>query len=364
MNPIGTAIIGPGKVAHTHAQALATIQGSRFVAVGGRTPPRTQAFADQYGVAAYTDLHELLHDPAVDAIIICTPHPQHAAQAIAALEAGMHVLVEKPLATTVADCDRMIAAARANNVTLGVISQRRLYAPVRRMKNAIDAGKIGKPVLATVSVLGWRSAEYYAMDPWRGTWDGEGGGVLVNQAVHQLDLLCWLMGPVAEVFGYHANLNHPTIEVEDTAIAVVRFANGALGSIVASNSQNPGLYGNVHIHGSNGASVGVQTEGGSMFIAGVTTEVDPPINDLWTIAGEADLLPQWQAEDRVLARRIDIMQGYHQQQIADFVDAIRDGRAPLVTGEDGRAAVALFEAIYRSQREGRPIAIAPIDQSA
>jgi len=364
---IGVAIIGPGKVAHTHARALATIPGSRLVAVCGRTPERTQAFADQYGARAYTALDDLLGDSDVDAVILCTPHPQHAAQAIQSIDAGKHVLVEKPLATTVADCDRIIAATHANGVTLGVISQRRLYAPVQRLKHAIDAGKIGKPVLATMSVLGWRSSEYYAMDPWRGTWDGEGGGVLVNQAVHQLDLLCWLMGPVVEVFGYHTNLNHPTIEVEDTAVAVVRFAqgapDGALGSIVASNSQNPGLHGNVHIHGSNGASVGVQTEGSSMFISGVTTEVDPPINDLWTIAGEADLLPQWQAEDRDLARSIDIMEAYHQQQIADFIEAIVEGRAPLVTGEDGRAAVALFEAIYRSQRDGRPIRIDPPDLS-
>lgn len=360
---LGVALVGPGKVAHTHAQALAGIRGSRLVAACGRAPDRTQAFADQYGVRAYIALDDLLADPDVDAVILCTPHPRHAAQAIAALEAGKHVLVEKPLATTVADCDQMIAAARANNVRLGVISQRRLYAPVERMKNAIGNGKIGTPVLATMTVLGWRSADYYAMDAWRGTWNGEGGGVLVNQAVHQLDLLGWLMGPVAEVFGYHANLNHPTIEVEDTAIAVVRFRSGALGSIVASNSQNPGLYANVHIHGSNGASVGVQTEGGSMFIAGVTTEVEPPVNDLWTVAGEADLLPRWQAEDRNLARRIDIMQAYHQQQIADFIDAIVEGRAPLVGGEDGRAAVALFEAIYRSQRENRPIRIAPPDLS-
>ncbi len=356
---IGIAIVGPGKVAHTHAQALATVPRSQFVAVCGRTPDRTRAFADQYGVRAYTALDDLLRDPDVDAVILCTPHPQHVEQAIAAAQAGKHVLVEKPLETTVTDCDRMIAAALANGVKLGVISQRRWYVPVQRLKYAIEDGKIGKPVLATMTVLGWRSAEYYAMDAWRGTWDGEGGGVLVNQAVHQLDLLCWLMGPVAEVFGYYANFNHPTIEVEDTAIAVVRFASGALGSIVASNCQNPGLYGNVHIHGSNGASVGVQTEGGSMFIAGMTTEVDPPINDLWTVAGEAELLPRWQAEDRDLARRIDIMQAYHGQQIADFVDAIREGRAPLVRGEDGRAAVALFEAIYRSQREGRPVRIEP-----
>lgn len=353
--PLRTAIIGPGKVAHTHAQILGELPQSEFVAVCGRNAERTAAFAAQYGAQPYTDLQTMLHEKNVQAVIICTPHPQHAAQAIMAAEAGAHVLIEKPLAITTAECDHMIAAARKHGVKLGVISQRRLYAPVQRVRQAITSGKIGQPILGTLTLMGWRSAEYYEMDAWRGTWQGEGGGVLVNQAVHQLDLFCWLMGPIVEVTGYVANFNHPTIEVEDTAVAIVRFQSGALGSIVASNSQNPGLYGNVHVHGANGASIGVQTDGGSMFISGVTTAVEPPINDLWTVPGEAARLAAWQAQDRELANTIDIMTHYHRLQIADFLDAIRDDRAPLVTGEDGRNAVQLFEAIYRSQREQRPI---------
>lgn len=360
MTTIGTAIIGPGKVAHTHAQALAALPQSRFVAVCGRNADRTKNFADQYGVRAYTNLDDLVRDGDVQAVIVCTPHPHHAAAAVTAAQAGVHVLVEKPLAITVRECDRMIAAAHKSGVKLGVISQRRLYPPVQRMKQAIEAGKIGQPALGTVTVLGWRSAEYYTMDPWRGSWAGEGGGVLVNQAVHQLDLFQWLMGPIAEVFGYWASLNHPTIEVDDTAVAVVRFRSGALGNIVVSNSQNPGLYGKIHIHGSNGATVGVQTEGGSMFISGVTTEVDPPFNDFWSVPDEAELLEQWQAEDRALVRKIDIMSHYHHLQIADFLDAIIEDRPPLVPGEEGRKAVELFEAIYRSQRSGQPVRF-PLD---
>ncbi len=352
---IGTAIIGPGKVAHTHAQILATLPQSRFVAVCGRNAERAGAFAARYGVQAYTDLPAMLRDQAVQLVIVCTPHPQHAEQAIMAAEAGVHVLIEKPMAITVAECDEMIAAARKSGVKLGVISQRRLYPSAQRVRAAIDAGKIGHPILGTLTLLGWRSPEYYTMDAWRGTWQGEGGGVLVNQAVHQLDLFQWLMGPIAEVSGYVANLNHPTIEVEDTAVAVVRFHNGALGAIVASNSQNPGLYGNVHVHGSNGASIGVQTDGGSMFISGVTTAVEPPINDVWTVPGEAELLAGWQAQDRALAEEIDIMSHYHRLQIEDFLEAVIADRPPVVPGTEGRKAVELFEAIYRSQREQRPI---------
>ncbi len=355
MKRIGTAIVGPGKVAHTHAHALATLPQSKLVAVCGRNAERTAAFAAQYGARPYTDLGAMAASAAIQAAIICTPHPRHAEQAITLAEAGVHVLIEKPMALSVADCDRIIAAAQRARVKVGVISQRRLYAPVQRLKAALDGGRIGDPALGTVTVLGWRSADYYTMDPWRGTWAGEGGGVLVNQAVHQLDLFQWLMGPVEEVFGYWGNLNHPTIEVEDTAVAVLRFRTGALGAIVVSNSQNPGLYGTIHIHGRTGATVGVQTEGGSMFISGVTMVVDPPVNDLWTVPGEAALLPRWQTEDRALAASVDLLSHYHQLQIADFLDAIVEEREPLVPGTEGRKAVAVFEAIYRSQEAGRPI---------
>src|SRR5262249_61287694 len=133
----------------------------------------------------------------------------------------------------------------------------------------------------------------------------EGGGVLVNQAPHQLDLLQWFMGPIAQLFGCWVNLNHPYIEVEDTAAAIIRFKNGALGNILVSNSQNPALYGKVAVHGSNGASVGVQTDGGAMFIAGMSSIAEPPINDFWNIPGEEGLLEHWQDEDSALFHRID-----------------------------------------------------------
>ncbi len=150
---IGTAIVGPGKVAHIHARALAALPESNFVAVWGRNAERTRTFAAQYNLRAYTDLDALLRDPAVEMVVICTPHLQHTEEAIAAAQAGVHVLIEKPMALSVADCDRMIAAANLAGVKLGVISQRRLYRPVQRVKQAIESGKIGKPVLGTVTVL-------------------------------------------------------------------------------------------------------------------------------------------------------------------------------------------------------------------
>jgi predicted dehydrogenase len=330
-------LIGCGKVGQIHAAALRTIAEAELTAVCDVSAERAQTFADRYGARGYTDVDALLHEGNVEAVVIGTPHPLHAAPAVRAAEAGVHVLVEKPLAATLADCDAMLAAARRAGVLLGVISQRRFYEPVRRMKEAIDAGKIGRPALGVFTMYSWREPAYYQSDPWRGRWDTEGGGVLVNQSPHQLDLLRWFMGPVAEVSGYWANVNHPDVEVDDTAVAVLRFQNGGLGAIVTSVAQKPGIYTKVHVHGTNGASVGVETDRGATFIAGMTTVAEPALNDVWTIPGEEHLLTAFQAEDRVRFTQIDAGTHYHTLQIQDFLRAIRENRPPLVTGEDGRA---------------------------
>jgi predicted dehydrogenase len=251
----------------------------------------------------------------------------------------------------------MLAAARKSGITLGCISQRRFYEPVQRMKRAIDGGKIGRPALGVFIQYSWRDAAYYESDPWRGKWDTEGGGVLVNQSPHQLDILLWLMGPAAEVTGYWANLNHPTVEVDDTAVASIRFKSGGLGSIITSLSQKPGIYTKVHIHGSTGASVGVETDRGATFIAGVSQIAEPPLTDLWTVPGEEGLLSGFQNEDRAAVAGVNATTHYHALQIRDFLGAIRENRPPLVTGAAGRAVVELFTAIYQSNREKRAVTL-------
>jgi len=204
-------------------------------------------------------------------------------------------------------------------------------------------------------MFGWRDETYYKSDPWRGSWEHEGGGVLVNQAPHQLDLMIWYLGEVEEVFGYWANQNHPYIEVEDTAVAVIRFKNGALGNLVLSNSQNPAINARVTVHGANGASAGVQTDGGTMFIPGMAPIAEPPFNDLWTIRGEENVLAQWKEEDTRLFKSVNPMEHFHRLQIEDFLGAIRKQRAPAITGEDGRRTVELFTAIYRATRDRKAI---------
>lgn len=354
-NPLRIALIGPGKVAHLHAKAVLQTPDTELVAVYGRTYQKAEDFANQYGIRAYSDIYDMVDRENVDLCIVTTPHPAHREPTVAALNAGAHVLVEKPLASSLEDCDAMLEAALQNKRYLGTISQRRFYAPSMRIRQAIDAGKIGKPVLGMVQMLGWRGEAYYQSDPWRGSWAGEGGGVLVNQAPHQLDLLLWYMGEAESVYGVWSNVNHPYIEVDDTALAIVRFNGGGLGNIVVSNSQKPGLYGKVHVHGENGATVGVQTDGGSMFVAGMSGVTDPPVNDLWTVPGEEAELSDFVAEDTAFFNTIDATVYYFGLQIADFRDAINEGRPPMVTGEDGRKVVALFQAIYESTRTGLPV---------
>ena len=355
MKEINAGIIGCGKVAHVHAAAIQQSEWITFVAVCSRDEKNRQMFSDRYGVNAYVSPEEMVQKSSLDMVIICTPHPAHREPAIAALKAGAHVLVEKPLASGLEDCDLMLAAAREEKKLLGVVSQRRFYPACQRIKKTIDESRIGIPVFGTVNMLGWRDEAYYNSDPWRGKWESEGGGVLVNQAPHQLDLLRWFMGDPEELFGTCRNLNHPYIEVEDTALAIIKFRNGGIGSIIVSNSQKPGIYGKVHVHGSTGSTVGVQTDGGAMFIAGIPATLEPAINDIWTIPGDQEKLAEWTAQDRDLFRSVDPVVHFIKLQDEDFARAIIDGRAPMIDGIQGRTTVEIFTAIYRSNRDNKPV---------
>jgi len=349
------AILGCGKVAHLHAKAIKNLPNAKLAGVWSRSSSSSFRFAEKYKTKSFIDIGMMVESESIDLAIVCTPHPFHRMPSIEAAKAGSSILVEKPLASSLEDSDAIIAACKKANVKLGVISQRRWYEPVKRVKSAIDEGKIGKPVFGTINMLGWRDKNYYDTDEWRGTWKMEGGGVLVNQAPHQLDILLWYMGEIDEVYGLRKNLNHPYIEVEDTAMAIIKFKNGGIGNVIVSNSQKPGIYGKVHVHGENGASVGVQTDGGAMFVAGMSNVLEPPVNDLWTVPGEEHLLKNWVEADSEKFRSIDPTVYYMERQIEDFLKALEQNRNPLVTGEDGRKTVELFTAIYRSTRDNKPV---------
>jgi len=350
------ALIGCGKAAFMHAEALRNIPEAQFVAVYGRNLLKATTFAAKYQVKAYDQLAEMISKEKIEVVIICTPHPDHKSAAVVAMQEGAHVLVEKPLASSLEDCDIIIATAQKFNKKLGVVSQRRFFPSSMRMKKAIEDGKIGRPMIGSVVMLGWRDQAYYEGDAWRGTWDGEGGGVLVNQAPHQLDLLQWYMDDeIVELYGIWKNINHPYIEVDDTALAIVKFRNGAVGNIFVSNSQKPGIYGKIHIHGSNGASVGVETDRGAMFIAGVSSIVQPPTNDIWTIPGEETNLQRWEQEDIAYFKTIDAIEYYIRLQDRDFILSVLNNSEPLISGKEGRKTVEIFTAIYRSTRDQKPV---------
>ena len=344
-------LVGCGKVAHLHARALGHLPNAEFVGVHSRSSERAEAFARNYGAKAYRSASDLIVRGGAEVVLVCTPHPEHAAPTIAALLAGAHVLVEKPLASSLEDCDAMITQAKAKKRTLGMISQRRLFPPVRRLQKAVMEGKIGDPVLAVATLLGWRDQHYYESDSWRGSWSGEGGGVFLNQGSHLVDLVQWIMGPVAEVTGSVSNVNHPYIEVEDTVVATLRFATGGLGSLVWSNAQNPALYGKIMVCGRTGAAIGIQTEGGAMFLPGRTEVAEPPKIDFWNVPGEEHEVDEWNAVDRKEFASTDPTVYYHQLQIADFLRAVEHGTEPMVTGEEGRKSVEIIQAVYRTHRE-------------
>jgi predicted dehydrogenase len=345
-------LVGYGKVANIHAEALKAAPNGELVSVCGSFAPELRNdFAARWGIASRETVEDMVQKDKIDAVIVTTPHPQHRDCALEAFLAGCHVLVEKPMAVSTAECEDMISASKKAGKILSVGSQRRWFPACQRMKEAIDVGKIGKPSLAQITILGWRDEAYYQSDPWRGKWKTEGGGILINQAPHQIDLMNFFMGPIEEIKGYWDNFNHPYIEVEDSAVAAVKFKSGGLASVLVSNSQKPGIYAKVHVHGSAAWSVGVQTDGGAMFIAGMSSITEPPLNDLWTIEGEKELLDKFRAEDEAFFKTINATVYFFTQQAKDFCAAILENRQPLVSGEDGRETVKFIETMYKQGRK-------------
>lgn len=332
-------IIGAGNIAHLHAQALEGISGARLVAVADPIPQQAQFFAEKWQVDAYSDFRDMLQRPHLDVVCICTPSGWHASQGIAAAEAGKHVVVEKPIALTPADADALIEACRRQGVLLSPICQRRFEGPIRRLREALQQGRLGRPVLGDAQVKWYRSPEYYA-GTWRGTWAMDGGGALMNQSIHAIDLLHWLMGPVESVFGYTATLVH-RIETEDVASAALRFRSGALGHIEGTTAAWPGLFMRLEVHGDQGSAVLQDSE-----IVYFQTADGQPLG-----AEDADT-------PRVgsgAADPLSISSAGHRAQLQDVVEAIHQGRPPFVTGEDGRETVALLWAIYESARTGQEV---------
>ncbi len=338
-SPIRFGIVGCGVVAPTHAMALENIMGAELVAVADRSESRVQQFAREFGVAnTYTSHEDLLSDDGIDAVCICTPHHLHAPIAIEAAKAGKHVLIEKPMATNLEDADELIRLCDEGDLRLGVVFQHRFDAASTYIKELVDSGELGTIALASVYVKWFRAADYYDPSSWRGTWATAGGGVLINQAIHAMDVLCWFIGDVQSVVGYAGARVHD-IEVEDTAAAALRFASGAFGVVEASTTTYPQTDERIEIAGSRGT---VTIEGGQII--------------QHELAGRDAEMPKLALEDPRF-RGKSYYGTSHPRVIEDFVQAVSEGRAPAVDGREGRKVLEVIFAIYESARTGREVVL-------
>ncbi len=331
-------ILGGGNISGTHARAAAAIPGVEVVAFHGSNRPRTAALAAPYGARHYDNLDQFLDHRPMDIVAIGSPSGLHADQGSAAARRGLHVLVEKPIDVTTAKADALISACDAAGVTLGVFFQDRLRPAIVDIKKMMDDGTLGKPVMIAGRVRWYRPPEYYAGSKWRGTWTLDGGGALMNQAIHTVDLVQWMFGPVARVSAAVGTLVHD-IKVEDTAAAVIEFTNGAIGIIEATTSVYPGYPRRLEITGSAGTVileddrlVRVDLQSSTSARASAPAEA-PPENASSPVVSDASA---------------------HQRVFEDFIHAIRTRTVPSCDGREGRRSVELVEAIYAAARTGRP----------
>jgi predicted dehydrogenase len=342
---IGFAIVGCGMIARFHIRALAEVPGTRIVALVSRAVPNARKLAAEAGLDCdcTSDLAAALVRPDVHAVIVTTPSGAHLEPAAAAAAAGKHVVVEKPLEITTARCDRIIEACDRHGVRLAVIFPSRFSDANRTLKAAVDAGRFGKLTLGETTCKWWRSQAYYDEGGWKGTKVLDGGGALMNQAIHNVDLLQWLMGPVTHVTAFTASLAHERIEVEDTAAACLRFRSGALGVIQATTSVWPGLPKTIAIHGDRGTAV-IEQDDVLRWDFNPQTEEDQAVRQRFAQKVGAS----GGSSDPAAISHVG-----HARQLGDFVHALRSGGQPQIDGREGRKAVAIIEEIYRAAASGR-----------
>jgi predicted dehydrogenase len=344
---LGIAIVGCGMIARFHAKALAEIPETKVVALVSRKLANAQKVNADLGLNCdtYTDLAPVLARKDVHIVIVTTASGAHLEPAAAAAEAGKHVVVEKPLEVTLERCDRIIAACEKHRVKLCTIFPSRFADANVELKKAVNGGRFGRLTLGETTCKWWRPQSYYDEGGWKGTKALDGGGALMNQAIHNVDLLQWLMGRPTHICGFTATLAHERIEVEDTAVACLRFGNGALGVIQATTSVHPGLPKTIGIHGDRGTAV-IEQEDVLRWDFQPETEEDKAIRQRFA---------QKVGASGGASNPAAISYEYHRRQLADFVQAIQTGKEPLVDGREGRKAVEIILAIYRSAETGRAV---------
>jgi UDP-N-acetyl-2-amino-2-deoxyglucuronate dehydrogenase len=330
-------LIGGGNITETHARAARSLAGVEIAAIYGTNAEKVGRLAHEHGAKPYADFDQFLDHRPMNLVAIGSPSAIHAAQGIAAVRRGLHVLIEKPIDITTERADALISEADKAGVKLGVFFQDRCKPDILRVKKEVDEGLLGKPILADARVKWYRPPDYYARSRWRGTWSLDGGGALINQAVHTVDLMLWLFGDVVSVQASSKAALH-TIEVEDTLVALLQFANGALGALQATTSVYPGYRRRLELTGSEGTLI---IEQDRLLAA----DLRNPREDLQH-SGEADLNSS--ADSPVVSD----VRG-HQSVLEDFLKSIHSNTKPRCDGREGRRSLALVEAIYAACRTGK-----------
>lgn len=323
---IGIGIAGLGVISYQHAKSILDTENAELVAASSRSEKNRAEFSSQFDVSLYAEYEEMLKRDDLHAVSICTPSGTHLEYGIKAAEAGKHLIVEKPIDVSVERGQKLIKCCERNGVKLAVIYQNRFSDSVRKLKDVVDSGKIGKPVMARGTVKWYRSREYYSESGWRGTLNLDGGGALINQSIHTVDLFQWILGEIDSVSGLKATLTHPGIEAEDNLVASLQFANGALGVFEASTSVIPEQPRTIEINGSKGTAV-LKGDEFTLFLNDEVVKENAPKN-------EAD---------------------FSTKQFREIVRAILKGEQPPVSGPDALKSLAVVEAIYESCDKQSPI---------
>ena len=336
-------IVGCGVIGPVHAEAIAILPDAQLVSVVDINPRQAQKLASQYGARPYTQLQEMLDSEPVDVVIICAPSGLHGELACQVMRSGRHVIVEKPMEITREAMDEMLRVQQATGVKLAVISQHRFDQASLQVRELIEEKAFGRLVLGNAIVPWWRSQQYYDSGDWRGTWKLDGGGVLMNQSIHSIDLLQWLMGPVKSIFGYTDTLVHH-METEDVAVAVLRFASGSLGTIAATTGAYPGVTTRIEIFGDQGSAVIENDRLSYLHLARDDTQsissygVAPQERKQHEESGSASQNPA------------ALSASSHALQIADMMRAIREDGTPIVDGYAARLPIEIILSIYESAR--------------
>ncbi|WP_284639257.1 Gfo/Idh/MocA family protein [Paenibacillus silviterrae] len=324
INKTKFAIVGCGVIAEVHANAIREVVEAELIAVYDKDPVKGKTFADKHGAMPYQQLEEMLRNEEIEVVCICTPSALHPEQTILAAQAGKHVVVEKPMAIQLADAHRMIRECREKGVLLSTIFPRRMSPVAQFAKNFIESGGLGKLSLCDAYVKIYRSQQYYDSAGWRGTWEMDGGGAMMNQGIHTVDLLQWLAGPVTSLYGRTKTLLR-TIEVEDTAVSLLTFRNGAMGVMEITTTVQPDLGQRLEIHGEKGTLI-----------------IKEDDIELLKVNGEEVRIPAFEP--------FSVIPDGHRMQLRDMALAVKQKRTPIVSGEEGIHSLEIILGTYESSR--------------